>query len=139
MIRENNITAPITNPIKDTLVPLRTNFNANGSVRWRTSVYLNLFHWPMGENSVNRKGTSINDVPRFLAFFDLPTYLPTSLFVPFRKSCPFNDVPFCLTYLPHNIFFEIISKIDPRSTILIKIKTIVTILLMVRIRLKLGG
>ena len=40
VIRENNITAPITNPIKDTLVPLRTNFNANGSVRWRTSVLL---------------------------------------------------------------------------------------------------
>ena len=56
MIRENNITAPITNPIKDTLVPLRTNFNANGSVRWRTSVYLNLFHWPMGKNSGNRNG-----------------------------------------------------------------------------------
>ena len=56
VIRENNITAPITNPIKDTLVPLRTNFNANGSVRWRTSVYLNLFHWPMGKNSGNRNG-----------------------------------------------------------------------------------
>ena len=53
VIRENNITAPITNPIKDpikdTLVPLQTNFNANGFVRWRTSVYLNLFHWPMGK------------------------------------------------------------------------------------------
>ena len=53
MTRENNnIAGPITNPIKDpikeTLVPLRTNFNANGSLRWRTSVYLNLFHWPMG-------------------------------------------------------------------------------------------
>ena len=52
VISENNITVPITNPIKDpikdTLVPLWTNFNANGSVRWRTSVYLNLFHWPMG-------------------------------------------------------------------------------------------
>ena len=45
---------PIKDPIKDTLVPLRTNFNANGSVRWRTSVYLNLFHWLMGKNSVNR-------------------------------------------------------------------------------------
>ncbi len=56
VIRENNITAPITNPIKDTLVPLRTNFNANGFVRWRTSVYLNLFHWPMGKNSGNRNG-----------------------------------------------------------------------------------
>ena len=43
---------PIKDPIKDTLVPLRTNFNANGSVRWRTSVYLNLFHWPMGKNLV---------------------------------------------------------------------------------------
>ena len=53
VIRENNITAPITKPIKDpikgTLVPLRTNFNANGSVRWRISVYLNLFHWPIGK------------------------------------------------------------------------------------------
>ena len=56
MIRENNITAPITNPIKDTLVPFQTNFNANGSVRWRTSVYLNLFHWPMGKISGNRNG-----------------------------------------------------------------------------------
>ena len=56
MIRENNITDPITNPIKDTLVPLRTNFNANGSVRWCTSVYLNLFHWPMGKNYGNRNG-----------------------------------------------------------------------------------
>ena len=57
VIRENNITAFITNPIKepikDTLVPLRTNFNANGSVRWRTSVNLNLFHWPMGKYSGN--------------------------------------------------------------------------------------
>ena len=37
VIRENNITAPITNPIKDpindTLVPLRTNFNVNGSIK----------------------------------------------------------------------------------------------------------
>ena len=32
MIKENNIAASITNPIKATLVPLRTNFNANGSV-----------------------------------------------------------------------------------------------------------
>ena len=56
VIRENNITAPITNPIRDTLVPLRTNFNANGSVRWRSSVYLNLFHWPMGLNSGNSNG-----------------------------------------------------------------------------------
>ena len=34
VIRENNITAPFTNPIKDpiknTLVPLWTNFNVNG-------------------------------------------------------------------------------------------------------------
>ena len=37
VIRENNITAPIMNPIKDTLVPLRTNFNANGCVIWRHS------------------------------------------------------------------------------------------------------
>ena len=47
---------PIKDPVKDTLVPLRTNFNANGSVRWRTSLYLNLFHWPMGENSGNGNG-----------------------------------------------------------------------------------
>ena len=42
MIRENNITDPNTNlindPIKDTLDPLRTNFNAIGSVRRRISV-----------------------------------------------------------------------------------------------------
>ena len=44
---------PITDPIKDTLVPLRTNFNANGSVRSCTSLNLNLFHWPMGKNSGN--------------------------------------------------------------------------------------
>ena len=60
MIRENNITARITNPIKDpikdTLVPLPTNFDANGSVRWRTSVYLHRFHWPMGKTSGNRNG-----------------------------------------------------------------------------------
>ena len=56
VIRENNIIATITNPIKDTLVPLRTNFNANVSVRWHTSVYLNMFHWPMGKNSGNRNG-----------------------------------------------------------------------------------
>ena len=56
VIRENNITTPIKDPIKDTLVPLRTNFNANGSVRWRTSLYLNLFHWPMGKNSGNGNG-----------------------------------------------------------------------------------
>ena len=67
VIRENNITAPITNPIKDTLVPLRTNFNANGSVRWRTSVYLNLFHWPMGKNSGNRNGVC-RYVPAWTAF-----------------------------------------------------------------------
>ena len=56
MIRENNITDPIMNPIKGPIkdtVPLGTNFNANGSVRWRTSVYLNLFHWPMGKYSGN--------------------------------------------------------------------------------------
>jgi hypothetical protein len=47
---------PIKDPIKDALVPLRTNFNANGSVRWCTSVYLNLFHWPMGKNSGDRNG-----------------------------------------------------------------------------------
>ena len=56
VIRDDNITAPIMNPIKDTLVPLLTTFNANGSVRWRTSVYLNLFHWSMGNNSGNRNG-----------------------------------------------------------------------------------
>ena len=46
----------IKDPIKDTLVPLPTNFNANGSVRWLTSVFLNLFHWPMGKNSGNCNG-----------------------------------------------------------------------------------
>ena len=59
MIRENNynpITKPIKDPIMDTLVPLQTNFNVNGSVRWRTSVYLNFFHWPMGKNSGNGNG-----------------------------------------------------------------------------------
>ena len=45
VIRENNFTAP-----------LRTYFNPNGSVRWRTSVYLNLFHWLMEKNSGNRTG-----------------------------------------------------------------------------------
>ena len=47
---------PIKDTIKDALVPLQTNFNANGSVRWSTSVYLNLFHWPMGKNSGNCNG-----------------------------------------------------------------------------------
>ena len=51
LIRGNNITVPI----KDTLVLLRTNFNANGSVRWRISIYLNLLHSPMGKNSGNLK------------------------------------------------------------------------------------
>ena len=45
VIRENNITAPI----KDTLVPLPTNFNANWSIGWCTYVYLNLFQWPLGK------------------------------------------------------------------------------------------
>ena len=52
----NPITNPIKDPVKDILVPLLTNFNANGSVRWRTSLYLNLFHWPMGKNSGNGNG-----------------------------------------------------------------------------------
>ena len=56
VIREYNLTAPITNPIEDTLVLLRTNSNANGSVKCRTSVYSNLFHWPMGKNSGNQNG-----------------------------------------------------------------------------------
>ena len=47
---------PIKDTVKDTLVPLRTNFNANVSVRWRTSLYSNLFHWPMGKNSGNGNG-----------------------------------------------------------------------------------
>ena len=51
----NPIKNPIKDPVKDTLVPLRTNFNANGSVRWRTSVYLNLFHWP--RTSIDMDGT----------------------------------------------------------------------------------
>ena len=37
-------------------------------------------------------------------WFFRPTYLPTSLFVPFRKSCPFNDVPF-LPDLPTPRYF----------------------------------
>ena len=45
VIRENNITAPI----KDTLNPLQTNFNANWSVGWCTYVYLNLLQLPMGK------------------------------------------------------------------------------------------
>ena len=49
MIRENNITDPIANPVKDILVPLWTNFNVNGSVRRHSSFYLNLFNWPMGK------------------------------------------------------------------------------------------
>ena len=64
VINEINIAAPITNPItnpvkdpnKDTLVPLRTNFNANRSVRWHTSVYSNLFHWPIRKNSGKHNG-----------------------------------------------------------------------------------
>ena len=40
----------------DTLVPLWTNFNANGFVRWHISVYLNLLHWPMGKDSGNPNG-----------------------------------------------------------------------------------
>ena len=51
VIREKTITAPVRNPTKDTLVPLQINFNANGSVRCSTTVYLNLFHWPMGKIS----------------------------------------------------------------------------------------
>ena len=34
MIRENTVTAPIKDLIKDTLVPLRTNSNANGEKFW---------------------------------------------------------------------------------------------------------
>ena len=73
MIRENNITPPIRNPIKgpinDTLVPLWTNLNANGSVRWRTSVYLNLFHWPMRKNSNNPNG--VCSYVRKVSFFSM--------------------------------------------------------------------
>ena len=50
---------PITNfkdPIKDTLVLLRTNLNGNGSIRWRPSVFLDLFHWPLGKNVCNCNG-----------------------------------------------------------------------------------
>ena len=36
VIRENKIRASITNPIKNTLVPLWTNFNANGSARFKS-------------------------------------------------------------------------------------------------------
>ena len=50
VVRENNIL------IMDTLVPLQTYFNVNESFRWCTSVYLNLFHWPIEKNSGNRNG-----------------------------------------------------------------------------------
>ena len=40
------------NPIKDTLVPLRTNFNANGSVRWCSSVCLICSIGQWGKNQV---------------------------------------------------------------------------------------
>ena len=40
---------PITDPVKDTVVPLRTNFNVNGFVRCCTSLYLNLFHCQWGK------------------------------------------------------------------------------------------
>ena len=56
VIREKQITSPITNSIRDTLVPFWTNFNANGFVRWRTSVYLNLFNWPMMKIFGKRNG-----------------------------------------------------------------------------------
>ena len=58
VIRENTVPImnPIKDPIKNTLVPLRTNFNVNESVRWRSCVYLNLFQWPMGKNSGNGNG-----------------------------------------------------------------------------------
>ena len=79
---------PIKDPIKDALVPLWTNLNANGSVcnrgitilclrrapankangsvRWHTFVYLNLFHWPMGRNSGNHNGVCRYIQARFL-------------------------------------------------------------------------
>ena len=60
-----------------------------------------------------RVGTSINDVPRFLAFFDLPTYLcpilsllekaaylMTSFFVWPTLPILFDVVAQCSTYLP---------------------------------------
>ena len=74
MIRENNynpITNPIKDPIKDTLVPLRNNFIANGSLRWRTSVCLNMLHWQMGKNSGNLNGvrTLIHGAPPLSMIF----------------------------------------------------------------------
>ena len=63
-----------------------------------------------------------NNVPRFLAFFDLPTYLPKSHFVPFRKSCPFYDFPFCMTYLPTYLPKKGTSLMDvPKSLVYIKL------------------
>ena len=56
VIRENIITTPIKDSIKDTFVPLWTNFNTNGSLRWPISIYLNQFHLPMGKNSGNHNG-----------------------------------------------------------------------------------
>ena len=48
------------------------------------------------------QGTSINDVPRFLDFFDLPNYLRPISSQVFGKRYLFSDVPFCLSYLPYD-------------------------------------
>ena len=68
---------PIKDPIKDALVPLRTNFNANGYVRWRTSIYLNLFHWPKGKKYGNRNGVCryVRAEPPFSLLYTLGSLL----------------------------------------------------------------
>ena len=79
---------PIKDPVKDTLVPLQTNFNANWSVRWRTSLYFNLFHWPMGKNSGNGNG-----VCRYIRALLAPhiktmeTYAAFFIFLDFQTVC----------------------------------------------------
>ena len=74
MIRENEFTTPLPTPlrtpIKETLVPLRTNLNGNGSVRWRPSVFLDLFHWPLGKNVCNCNGVCryVRGLPKLISF-----------------------------------------------------------------------
>ena len=57
------------------------------------------------------KGTSINDVPRFLAFFDLPTYLrPISSLL--------EKAAYLMTSLfawptPLFFFFDVVTQITP--------------------------
>ena len=56
---------------------------------------------------VLRKGTSINDVPRFLAFFDLPTY-PCPIWSHLEKAaCLMTSLFVWPTHLKR-IFFDVI-------------------------------